>query len=641
MRILSVFIFSSGLAFSMHGQGIMTSKNAPKSAIKKFEKANEHYKRDDYSKANSLYQELISKWPEFIDARIKLGSLCFETRDLLCSEQQFEYVLSLDSFYNPKIYYTLALVQYRLEKYNKAKLNLQMFLNVPAKNSDLEAKAKALWPKIVFADSVQQYKYNIKLEFIESVNTDYSEYLPSIRPDGQIIFFTRRSPRGDEDIYFSERLESGWSEAKELTDINSPFNEGSPSISPDGQSLIFTSCDRKYGYGGCDLYQSHFINGAWSKPNNLGDRINTPAYESQACFADNGMSLFFTSNRQGTYGGFDLWWTRKMEDNNWSIPRNLGPVINTAGDEDCPFLHPNGKTLFFSSNYHPGIGDKDLFYSERTKENGWTKPINMGIPINTQGDESSLLVFPDGKTCWIASDQAHIKEGYLSNSANLDLYQFELPKPLQAIASTYVKISVKDADSKLAVQADVEIYDLNKNEMFIKLKADKNGKVLASLPTGSDYGLHILHNDYLFEPEQFRCSETQPIYKPLILEKLLHKIRKDNSKSIVLHNVLFESGSAQLKPESKFELNALADLMLKNKTIRIRIDAYTDQVGSEEDNYNLSMKRAQSVAVFLKNAEIDISRIELNAHGEQNAIGDNNTEEGRRKNRRIEFTIIE
>lgn len=629
------------MSISVYGQGVMTLKNAPKSALKKYDKANEHYKRDDYSKANSLYEELISKWPQFIDARIKLGSLCFETRDLICAEQQFEKVLHLDSFYNPKIYYTLSLVQYRLTNYEKSKANMQVFLNLADKNPDLEAKAKALWPKIGFADSVHHFKHNIQLEYIESVNTNYSEYLPSIRPDGQIIFFTRRSPRGDEDIYYSERLESGWSAAKELAEINTPLNEGSPSISPDGETLIFTSCDRKYGFGGCDLYQSNFNHGSWSKPVNLGERINTPAYESQACFADNGMSLYFTSNRQGTYGGFDLWWSRKMEDNSWSIPRNLGPVINSPGDEDCPFLHPNGKTLFFSSNYHPGIGDKDLFYSERTDGNGWTQPINLGIPINTQGDESSLLVFPDGKTCWIASDKAHLKEGYLSSNANLDLYQFELPKSLQAIASTYVKISVNDAERKYPIQADVEIYDLNKNLMFVKLKTDVNGKVVVALPTGSDYGLHVLHDDYLFEPEQFRCSEVLPIYKPLILEKLLYKIRKDSTKSIVLHNVLFESGSAQLKPESKFELNALAELMLHNKTIRIRLDAYTDQVGSKEDNYNLSLKRAQSVAAFLQVAGIDLSRIELYAHGEQNAIGDNNTEEGRRKNRRIEFSIIE
>ena len=634
---LLLFVFHSFL-FS---QSIVTKKNAPKSSLKLYEKGIGLYEANQYAKALKCFESAIQKSPGFIDAELQWASVCFDTKDYYGAENHFQKVLRLDSNFSIKVYYTLALTQYQLDHFQEAKKNVTIFLNKELRNQDLMAKARILLKHTSFAEFAVRQPVPISPVLLNPLNTEFSEYLPTITADGKTAVFTRRSFRGDEDLYISNLVDSSWTKAVPIKELNQPIiNEGSPAISQDGSMLIFTICDGEFTYGGCDLYLSEFKDGFWNEPYNMGDKINSPAYESNACFAENGTVIYFTSNRKGTIGGYDIWMSRRKNDHSWSIPKNAGPVINSPGNELCPFVHPNGRTIYFSSDYYPGMGGRDIFYSTADKKGIWQPPVNLGYPINSKGDESSFVVFPDGKKAWMASDKKYFQDSFANLRPNLDLYQMILPSSLNVPSSTYVEIIVSDKITGQPIDAMVHVFDLSNNKSFYNNTMNGSGKLLIALPTGADYGLHIYHKDYVFVPDQFRCSGSRNQYDPVIIHKRLERVSSPVNTVVLLKNILFELGSAVLKPESQFELNALNQFLKDNPGISLKNTGHTDDIGTEKDNQILSENRALSVVEYLKQKGIAAGRLLYEGKGESSPIDDNSTEDGRQNNRRIEFTIL-
>jgi outer membrane protein OmpA-like peptidoglycan-associated protein len=205
--------------------------------------------------------------------------------------------------------------------------------------------------------------------------------------------------------------------------LNSNENEGAGCISQDGRILYFTACGRPDGAGRCDLYLSYRKEGGWSRPQNLGPAVNTGGWESQPCLSIDGQTLYFVSDRKDGLGGMDIWRSTLVE-GRWSQPVNMGPGINTAGDEKSPFVSFDDQTLYFSSNGRVCMGGMDLFMCRRTGDSTWSEPQNLGYPINTRGDESSLIVSPDGSTAIFSSDK-------FGGQGQLDLYSFALPETVR------------------------------------------------------------------------------------------------------------------------------------------------------------------------------------------------------------------
>jgi outer membrane protein OmpA-like peptidoglycan-associated protein len=320
----------------------------------------------------------------------------------------------------------------------------------------------------------------------------------------------------------------------------------------------------------------------------------------------------------------------RLPNGSWTTPENLGPSVNTIGEEGAPFMHADNHTLYFTSNGHPGYGLQDLFMVRKEQQNQWSKAINLGYPINTIENEGSIFIAADGKTAFYASDRSDSKGG-------LDLYSFELREGIRPARTLWVKGKVYDEATKKGLPSAVELTDLSNREVVSKVQTDETGNYLVTLPIGKDYAFNVNRRGYLFYSENCPLSQRAPDstysidipLKPLVA-----------NASVVLKNFFFDTKSAELKSESLIEIDQVLQLLKENPTMKIRIEGHTDNVGKPEDNLALSRKRAAAVVQYLQGKGADITRLSAAGYGETQPIAENNTEEGRAKNRRTEMKIL-
>ncbi len=474
------------------------------------------------------------------------------------------------------------------------------------------------------------------------INTPYDEYLPALTADEQTIIITRKEPRKstttamtpeEEDFYISTLDTNGnWTMAERVSEpLNSNDNEGAQCISQDGRFIVFTICGEG-GLGSCDLYWSKKIGDRWSKPRNLGAAVNSRYWDSQPSFSIDGKTLYFTSNRPGGKGGKDIWKTTLNENGRWNKAVNLGNSINTTQDETCPFIHYDDQTLYFASNGHIGMGGFDIFYSRKLNDTTWSMPTNIGYPINTSGEEMNLIVGASGNTAIFSSDKL---DGY----GGQDLYSFELYEDARPVPTTYMKGIVFDEKTNQRLAADFKIIDLeNENEVVSATADPVTGSFLISLPVNKNYALNVSMDGYLFHSENIELlsgTPDEPFLKNVGMKQL------SVGESVVLKNVFFETNKYDLKDESRVELMKLHSFMQNNPAVSIEISGHTDNVGNDNDNQTLSENRAQAIYNFLIENGIEADRLSYKGYGETQPIDTNDTEEGRANNRRSEFKIKE
>jgi outer membrane protein OmpA-like peptidoglycan-associated protein len=475
-----------------------------------------------------------------------------------------------------------------------------------------------------------------------NINSEYDEYLPAVVADESEIIFTVMRPRDEntqcafcqmeEDFYASKRGNGEWKPRYKLDyPINTGYNEGAQCISPDGKYLFYTICNTDFGNGSCDLYWAKRIGNRWSRPRNFDAPVCTKFWESQPSIAPDGKTIYFASNRPDGFGKMDIWKTTMTEEGLFTVPENLGKKINTDGEDAAPFIHADGKTLYFASDGHPGMGGMDVFYSTLT-DTGWTKPVNLGYPINTPADEINILINAAGTTAYFSTD----KEGGYGGQ---DLYYFNLDPQLRPTPVTYMKGKVIDEKTHEPVHASIEMIDLNTNKVTTSTSSDPvTGEFLACILTGSNILMNVSHPYYLLYSENFQIeknyTELEPYLKNIALK------RPEVGESFVLRNVFFDFDKSTLKKESEVELNKLVDYLTSNKGIKIEIGGHTDNQGSESYNEKLSNDRAKAVYDYLVNKGINSNRMSYKGYGMSKPIATNDTEEGRALNRRTEFTIV-
>ncbi|MCS7297279.1 MAG: OmpA family protein [Bacteroidia bacterium] len=474
-----------------------------------------------------------------------------------------------------------------------------------------------------------------------SVNSASEEYLPSLTADGRRLFFTSRRPKlghrpnplsgPDEDLYWSEKSPDTeeWLPAQLMPPpITSSQNEGAAFFSADGQWVFITMCDRPDGYGSCDLYFSELKGLSWSDPKNLGSEVNSPFWESHPSLTHDRKRLYFASGRPGGMGGSDIWYT-EWKEGKWQKAVNLGPPINTPGDEYSPTIAADGRTLYFASDYHPGMGGQDLFITYLT-DTGWTQPRNLGYPLNTPQDEQTLCVDARGLIAYIALNRS---EGF----GKEDIYEFRMwPEIRPQQRATYVRGKVVDSQSQAPLVAFVAVVDVETQDTIRSLHSNEaTGEFLISLPLGRRYGLFARRSGYLFYSGHFDLAQGDTAYELLIP---LQKLQKGSR--LVLRNIFFDFDKAELKPESEVELQEVLYLLRENPHWKIEIEGHTDSIGLPTYNQNLSQRRAEAVRRYLIDHGIPPTRISARGYGATRPIADNRTEEGRALNRRTELLFL-
>ncbi|MEO6148945.1 MAG: OmpA family protein [Mucilaginibacter sp.] len=607
-----------------------TSKD--KQAIKHFAAANRFMDTRRYDEAIIELKEAVNSDPAFIEANIQLADMSRFKRNYKQAVEYYNKAIAINPEFNRGIYLKLGEVEINEAQYVKARQHLEKYLTYPNFNAQNTSYAQKLVVDCKFAEDAVKHPVAFKPENMgPQINSADDEYMPVATADESMLIFTRKI-NANEDFYKSIKKDGKWQTSTSLSSrINTPnYNEGAQSISQDGRYLFFTGCNRPDGRGKCDIYIVQKKGDSWDKPLGLNPPVNTGAWESQPSISADGNTLYFVSNKTGGFGGYDIWKTT-LTNNGWGEPENMGPNINTSYDEQSPFIHPDDNTLYFCSNGWPGMGNKDLFISRADEKGQWQKPVNLGYPINSGGDENGLTLTANG-------DYAFFSSNNLQGVGGFDIYTFEMPANVRPKLVTYVKGNVKDATTDQPLEAEVEIIDLEKSKtVYRDFSSADRGDFLATLTSGKNYGLNISKNGYLFYSENFTLVGREP-KNPFNVTVSLSPI--DIGKKVILKNIFFDTNKFDLKPESKSELGKLVQFMNLNPKVRIEVSGHTDNIGNDQLNQTLSHNRAKAVYNYLVTGKVDAARLIYKGYGKSQPIADNGTEEGRQLNRRTEFKIV-
>lgn len=469
------------------------------------------------------------------------------------------------------------------------------------------------------------------------INSPHPDYAPYMHPSGQVLIFTSRREQvltaldpdqlRNEDLYFSQRdiIRGGFRPAEKFRDvINSPYNEGSACLNSDGTLLIFARCDAPDGYGSCDLYESRYENGRWQPPRNLGPKINSPQWDSHP-FLTGDTLLFFASNREGGFGQSDIYVSRLLPDGTWSAPQNLGPLINTCGDEVTPYYYEPYQTLYFSSTGQPfGYGGYDI-YKSRWQGGFWEEPRNLGPLVNTDGDEYYFTI--DGRGNKIYYARASKKD-----RRNFDLYSFELPMEARPDAITKLAGYLIDSLSGQPLVGVVIAIDLTEGTEITPVFANRYGYFEFMLVQNRQYQLMILDTNLIRIPDTVALIDDQTFSLFLTTVEL--------QRPYVLENLEFPTNSAEITPDAYGKLDYIAGFLMKYPFITLRVEGHTDATGDPAYNRKLSQQRAENIRTYLLQVTgLPPEQIIAKGYGPDRPLLPNTTEENRARNRRVEFVL--
>lgn len=648
-------------------------KSILREAIKNFN-SGEKVLQDDYPNykaAQDFFMEAFDVNPDNALLNYKIGFCIFNSRiNRLQSLSYFEKAYSLKPDVAPDIQLYLAQNYHISYKFDKAVEHYRNYLN-SLTGKALSENSADIYKRI---NECENGKVLIKKEervFIDNmgaeINSTFDEYGPVITADESVLMFTSKRPltdnqrpeRGEyfENVYISNRKDKAWTKSENMgKPLNTDYHNAVKALSNDGQKLIIYRGDN-----GGDLFLSKISGDSWSRPSRLPKEICTNYHEASASFSYDGKTLYFVSDKPGGLGGHDIYQSKVDDRGRWSEPVNLSSVVNTPYEEISVFAHPDGKSLYFSSNGHDNIGGYDIFKS--TFENdAWTKPVNVGYPINTTEDDVFFVISASGRRAYYSSakeggvggqdvyvitflgaEKIFVMNGednLLANKINPIREKFIAPAvEIEETSLTLLKGIIVDEKTRNPILATIELYDNEKNELLASFQSNSaTGRYLVSLPSGKNYGIAVKADKYLFHSENFILPDSakyQEIEKEIALKKM------EVGQRIVLRNIFFDFNKSSLRDESTTELENLLSLLQENVKMKIEISGHTDNVGSAQYNKKLSESRAQSVVDYLKTKGISADRLTFAGYGFDDPIAPNDTEEGRQLNRRTEFKVLQ
>lgn len=663
-------LFLLALASCSTAQMTYSTKN--KKAIELFEQArNEPGKSIDpkthgpnFAGAIVLLEKALEKDPNFWEAHMVEAEMYEELNQPYKAIEHYRKALAINP--NPTsgggTYFYLGTLEYSVGEYENAVKNLTIFTQAKGAYPENVERAKQLINDCNFAIEAMKNPTQFKpINLGPGVNTKDPEYFPTITVDGKTLLFTRRledkrvQVYGEQEDFFVSNLSTfnTWETAVPMPkNINTINNEGAPTISADGRSLIFVACadesgsygDNRKGKGSCDLFYTKRLGTQWVDPVNLPGAINTGNWETQPSLSADGKTLYFV-RRIMTRGGrpdSDIYSSTLKDDGTWDTPVRLPATVNTPYMEESVLIHPDGKTLYFSSQGHRGMGGLDIFVSRMNDKGEWGTAENLGYPINSSADENSLLVSADGEIAFFASD----REG---GFGDLDLYYFIMPEKFRPVKTLYFDGLVFDAITKKPIPGKFSLINIKTGVEVIKSEADQvNGTFTVSLPINEEYALSVSYPGYTFFSQNFNMTladNQESFHMDVPMVPL-----SASGTPTALKNVFFDLDKATLRPESYVELNKLRDLLKANPATKIEIGGHTDTRGDAAANLKLSDARAKSVKDYLIQQGIDASRLSSKGYGETMPIftdeaiakmtKESEKEKAHQENRRTEYKIV-
>lgn len=682
---LYLFLFSI-FQFPLFSQNVEFTKEAFPNQKDELKKAKENIELGDgfYELGDVFLSQSIEPYlaahafnPNNALLNFKLGR-CYLNSNFKQKALTFlEKAKKLNKSVDPNINFYLAQAYHLNKDWDKAIDHYNEFIKNTTSDTDplLSRKAEKSIKECVSGKDLSARPIRVKIENLgNQINTEFHEYKPYITADESMLFFTSRrasslSKEKDpvfndfyEDIYYSIKQSDGnWSQAKNIGEpINTPDHDAISGLSIDGGKLIIYLGGKNNG----DLFESELLGDKWSKPQDFGKNINTDKFhESSASYSLDGQSVYFVSDKPGGYGDRDIYVSKRDEKGRWGKAENLGGTINTQYGEEGVFMHPDGKTLYFSSQGHNSIGGYDIFkaiFDDKTKK--WSVPENIGYPVNTTDDDVFYVVSADGKNGYYTSVNStgfggrdlfmisFIAEEKKENTIDTKKDEISENKKEEKVIKqietktnpeprlTILKGVISDELSKKPLDASIEIIDNEQNKIIYTFNSNSSsGKYLTSLPAGKNYGIAVKKEGYLFHSENFNVLDSaafQTIIKDIDLKKI------QVGSTIVLKNIFYDFDKATLRQESTYELERLLKLLVEMPNLKIEISSHTDSKGANDYNFKLSDSRAKSVVDYLISKGISKDRLVSKGYGEEKPISTNDTEEGRQLNRRTEFKVL-
>lgn len=666
-----LILFLALLTVPAFGQNYST-KN--KKAIKLFEEAlqmpansiDPTTNTPNYRGGLKKLEEALEKDDNFLEAHLVAGEFAEYIYDYETAIYHYKKALAINPQHSSTgaTYFFLANLQHAVGDYDGAIRNIDIFQRNPNANETLLNEAQTIraeceFAKYAIANPVEFDPINIG----PGINTQHPEYFPTITVDGKTILFTRRIPdervygpqKEQEDFFISHLGEDmTWQTAEPMPEnINTVNNEGAPTIAPDGRTLVFVACPDnitgedygagRTGRGSCDLFITKRLGSRWQDPKNLPGYVNTSHWETQPSLSSDGKTLYFIRGIRGTAKdrNSDIYVVRKDDNGIWGKAERLPDYINTPDMEESVLIHPDGKTLYFASRGHIGLGGSDLFVTRMDNNGNWSKPENLGYPINTRFDENSLMVSPDGEIAFFASDR---QGGY----GGLDIYYFKMPDHLKPTKTLYFEGTVFDIETKKPIPGKFKLVDLETGKEVIVSEADAiTGEFMVSLPVNKEYALSVEYPNYAFFSKNFNMTNPDNL-EAIHMDVPLIPLGSD--KPVLLENVFFDLSKATLRPESFIELNKLVAFMKENGNLKIEIGGHTDTRGDAKDNQVLSENRALAVYNYLIEKGIEKERLTYKGYGESKPVmsdeqitklaSDKEKEKAHQSNRRTEYKVI-
>ncbi len=666
---LLVFTLISTSSFSQYMLDFCNNIESKK-LIKKYEKAIDLLVERRLNEAEIEFTEIIEIEPYFTEAWVAIAEINYSkyesAQNRKSQEKHYEvYIKSLEqivatcpSFQDYEINYKLGKIFFAEDKFDDSMKYLRTYIKHISKNSKYYSDAQSTLSYIEHFLNLTKNPVPFNPVIVKGISTNNDEYLPIISPDGSMAFFTHAymkkeigsiyGPKYTEEYTMAKSIDNSGTNFNEVEALPYPFNsgknQGASAITIDNSTMFVTICTPiSKDYENCDIfYTTRNTNGGWNELKSVGSNINgLKTWESQPSISADGKILYFASIRESNIGfdpnnyTSDIYCSIKNEDGTWGDPQNLGPVINTPGNEKSPFIHSDSQTLYFSSDGHMGIGGYDILFS-KYRENSWTKPVNIGYPINTKSNDLGFIVNTQGTKAYFASNN-------LNGLGGWDIYSFELYPEARPEKVFLVKGQLIDDEGAALTEAKLEVRNIRTQEISEGIVNSETGNYAVAVKVeeekeNDDYLMVVKKEDYSYTSALIEPTE-ETFIEPVEVNFEVKPIAV--GKAVELRDIYYPTASYTIDNKSLAVLDGFIEFMNDNPGVKVEIRGHTDNTGSYQGNINLSNQRAKSVYNYLIAHGIKSSRLRYKGFGPDKPIASNDNEDGRAKNRRTEFFIID